>query len=151
MTANAQSSPFRGDGNGDVNRTRRKPMGAQDSKMTILLVEDDAALARGLERHLRRAGFVVTAVGRGVDALAVEGADVGVFDIDLPDISGVDVARRLLESARIGRAIFFTATDDAFSLQEARALGLVIDKSEGVEKLLAALHRHQQQHAKDKS
>ena len=121
-------------------------MGERSTSKTILLVEDDAVMRRIVHRWLIREGFVVIAVGGGAAALEVAleadaPADAGVFDIDLPDINGVEVARRLLELGRVRRAVFFTGTIDETEQARARAHGRVVDKIDGVQALLAAL-RH---------
>ena len=59
--------------------------------MRILLVEDDASLAAGLQDALGREGFVVNHVTSGQQALAAvraETPDIMVLDLGLPDIEG---------------------------------------------------------------
>jgi CheY-like chemotaxis protein len=66
----------------------------------VLVVEDDARL-RGLVREaLEATGHRVTAVGTGSDALlrALEGGiDLVLLDLNLPDVDGIEVARRLAD------------------------------------------------------
>lgn len=114
-------------------------MGAHTPSIDILLIEDDGSVARAIERHLRRAGYAVTTALRGLEALSARPADIAVVDIDLPDIDGVTVAVELVRRFRVSRVVFFTATADGESRARARLLGPVIDKSEGIEALLAAL------------
>ena len=109
---------------------------------TILLVEDDTALRCIVERVLASHGFTVMAFACGGDALGAGAAELGVFDIDLPDIDGVQVAEQLLRRQRIGTALFFTATIDARVLARATALGSVIDNGDGVQALLAVIRQH---------
>lgn len=64
----------------------------------ILIVEDDLRLARMLEQELGRAGHTPTVVHSGGDALfrAEAGAfDLILLDLGLPDVDGLEVARRL--------------------------------------------------------
>ena len=64
----------------------------------VLVVEDDTAIAQPLVRALEREGYVVTHVDTGtaaVDAAAVEGIDLVVLDLGLPDIDGLDVCRAI--------------------------------------------------------
>jgi two-component system KDP operon response regulator KdpE len=60
----------------------------------VLVVDDDAGLARALAINLRAHGWDVTVAGTGAAALdAAAGArpDVVVLDLGLPDMSGLDV------------------------------------------------------------
>ena len=61
----------------------------------ILVVEDDDALAEGLLRHLRRAGFEVERVADGDEARAMSltGFDLAVLDLMLPGTYGLDVLK----------------------------------------------------------
>ncbi len=64
----------------------------------ILIVEDEAALARLVEWQLRAAGFESRAVATGQAALATaqeHWPDLVVLDLRLPDMSGYDVCRQL--------------------------------------------------------
>jgi DNA-binding response OmpR family regulator len=64
----------------------------------VLLVEDDASIREVATLGLEQAGFRVTASGDGREALVRfrQGAfDLVVLDVMLPDISGVEVARRV--------------------------------------------------------
>ncbi len=66
--------------------------------MRILLAEDDAVLADGLSRSLRRAGFAVdhASDGAATDAAAsAEAYDLLILDLGLPKLSGLEVLRRL--------------------------------------------------------
>jgi len=83
----------------------------------VLLVEDEPDVARLLGFHLEGAGWTVTRVERGLDALArarVEAPVVVVLDVMLPDMSGFDVCRRLraeAETAEVG-VLMLTARGD---------------------------------------
>jgi DNA-binding response OmpR family regulator len=66
--------------------------------MSILLVEDDAALAAGLRQALRAEGFAVNHVATGGDALhviATEVPEIVILDLGLPDMDGLSVLKRL--------------------------------------------------------
>ena len=69
--------------------------------MRLLLVEDDAKLARAAERGLRHEGYAVDVVGDGDAALlqcAVWDYDAIVLDVMLPGRDGFAVCRALRES-----------------------------------------------------
>src|SRR4051812_8062951 len=68
--------------------------------MRLLLVEDDAKLARAVERGLRHEGYAVDVVGDGDAALlqcAVWDYDAIVLDVMLPGRDGFAVCRALRE------------------------------------------------------
>jgi DNA-binding response OmpR family regulator len=67
-----------------------------DAPATLLLVDDDEAKRYVLATWLRRAGHIVTEAGTGQEALAtVAAADLVLLDVNLPDMSGFDVCRRI--------------------------------------------------------
>ncbi|HTI43070.1 MAG TPA: response regulator [Vicinamibacterales bacterium] len=65
----------------------------------VLIVEDDEPLRELYRQELVSAGFLVTAVADGVDALKRIDAglipDVVVLDLMLPQLNGLDVYREL--------------------------------------------------------
>ena len=80
----------------------------------LLLLEDDQAIAMGLEYSLRQEGFAVEVCARVAQALEVlqkGGIDLAILDLTLPDGSGYDVCR---QAKRLGNipVIFLTARDD---------------------------------------
>ena len=65
--------------------------------MSVLIVEDDASIAAQLVRGLTRGGYQVEHVMTGNDALARGKQDVVLLDLELPDLDGVQVCRKLRE------------------------------------------------------
>jgi DNA-binding response OmpR family regulator len=63
----------------------------------VLIVEDDASIAAQLVRGLTRGGYQVEHVMTGNDALARGKQDVVLLDLELPDLDGVQVCRKLRE------------------------------------------------------
>jgi DNA-binding response OmpR family regulator len=64
----------------------------------VLVVDDDAAILKALERALRLEGFAVSVADGGRAALvatAADAPDVIVLDVGLPDLNGRAVAARL--------------------------------------------------------
>lgn len=81
--------------------------------ITVLLVEDDPAISEPLARALGREGYEVRAHGTGRGALAeVDGADLVVLDLGLPDMDGLDVAREIRSSGRVVPILILTARTD---------------------------------------
>jgi two-component system CheB/CheR fusion protein len=67
----------------------------------LLLVEDNAAIAKMLQRTLEIKGFEVATASDGREALRIIHSllpDVAVIDIGLPDMDGYEVARQLREN-----------------------------------------------------
>jgi DNA-binding response OmpR family regulator len=65
---------------------------------TVLVVDDDRAIRAALERALRLEGFAVqTAEGgrRALELISQRRPSVVLLDVVMPDVSGVDVTRRL--------------------------------------------------------
>lgn len=65
--------------------------------MRVLLVEDDQALAQGVQLALRSQGFAVNHVGTGAAALSSirsGDCDAVVLDLGLPDMDGLDVLKQ---------------------------------------------------------
>ena len=90
------------------------PLSASITHQKILVVDDNAASLYSTVRILKSGGFEVIEATNGTDALARAEEDVGliVLDINLPDIDGLEVCRRL--RARSGTAylpiVHLTAT-----------------------------------------
>jgi CheY-like chemotaxis protein len=69
----------------------------------VLVVDDNATQRYILATWLGRAGFPVLQAATGAEALAVAGStdlDVVVLDVRLPDISGLEVSRRIKAGGR---------------------------------------------------
>ena len=79
----------------------------------VLLVEDEPAIADTLVYALGTECFEVVHALTGADALAAaerEIFDFAILDIGLPDMTGLDVCRRLRETSSIP-VLFLTARD----------------------------------------
>jgi DNA-binding response OmpR family regulator len=108
----------------------------------LLLVEDEAALSRALARLLRRRGYEVVMAGSAAAARAVSGTyTLGIFDIDLPDGDGVALARELLQSGVVARALFFSGTREPEQHRRAEKVATFVDKGDGFPQLIATIDR----------
>ena len=83
--------------------------------MHLLLVEDDPRLQRVLRRLLEDDRHVVEVAPDGEAAIelaeATDGIEAVILDVGLPDISGLDVARRLRKDGRELTILMLTARD----------------------------------------
>lgn len=70
----------------------------------VLLVDDDEAMRYSVARELKRAGYEVTEAGSGEEALermALQ-PELVLLDVRLPDISGLEVCRRIKANPAMG-------------------------------------------------
>jgi two-component system OmpR family response regulator len=82
--------------------------------MRLLVVEDDAKLARALERGLQREGYAVDLADTGDDALSqatTNDYDAVVLDVMLPGIDGFAVCKEMRSSERWAPVLMLTARD----------------------------------------
>jgi DNA-binding NarL/FixJ family response regulator len=101
----------------------------------------------GVARDLAEAGYEVTAVvGEGAQAVRVAAAarpDVVILDLQLPDLSGVEVIRGLMAGHPPVRVLMLSASgehQDVLDAVKAGASGYLL-KSAGREELIDAVHR----------
>jgi DNA-binding response OmpR family regulator len=81
---------------------------------SILLVEDEESLASLVVAYLEREGYRVDAVGSGGEALeAIESQKIRlvVLDLNLPDMDGLDVCKRMRIRSSVP-IVMLTARDD---------------------------------------
>ncbi|PRX12066.1 response regulator [Actinoplanes italicus] len=112
-----------------------------------MVVDDHPMWRDGVARDLTEAGYLVTAaVGEGAQALRVAAAaapQVVVLDLQLPDLSGVDVIRGLLAAVPGVRILMLSASgeqQDVLDAVKAGANGYLI-KSAGRDEFLEAVRR----------
>ena len=77
----------------------------------ILLAEDEEAMRAYLERALTKAGFEVTSVDRGTEAVPLlenERFDLLLSDIVMPEMDGIELAQRCSEVSPRTKVMFIT-------------------------------------------
>ena len=82
---------------------------------TILIVEDEYAVARGIEYALQQEGYSVTTARSGEEGLEFamqQAPDLVILDVRLPGMDGFDVLRRLRASGSKAPVLVLTARDD---------------------------------------
>jgi two-component system, OmpR family, response regulator len=86
--------------------------------MRVLLIEDEAAIVRYLERGLREEGHQVESAATGEDGIelaASEDVDLVIIDIGLPGLDGHQVLATIRDRKPTLPAIMLTARDDVSS------------------------------------
>lgn len=113
----------------------------------VMVVDDHPIWRDAVARDLADAGYEITAaVGEGGQAIRVAPAaqpDVVVLDLQLPDLPGVEVVRRLIAVDPGVRVLMLSASgeqQDVLDAVKAGALGYVV-KSAGRAELLDAVAR----------
>jgi DNA-binding response OmpR family regulator len=85
---------------------------------TVLVVEDEPAIADAIVRRLRSEGFDARSVGDGrqaVDLCRLSKPDLVVLDLMLPGLDGLEVCRRIQADRRVP-VVMLTARDDETDL-----------------------------------
>jgi len=91
--------------------------GYRGGMATIVLVEDDPTIAEPLTRALAREGYTVEAYATGIGGVeASERADLIILDLGLPDIDGIEVARRVRDKGLTVPILMLTARVDEVDL-----------------------------------
>ena len=112
--------------------------------MRILVVDDDLAVCRSIDRALRLEGYEVVTVATGhgaLEAMAQSSPDALVLDLQLPDLDGLAVCRRIREAGDDTPILMLTARhgiDDRVQGLDAGADDYLV-KPFALEELLARL------------
>lgn len=95
-----------------------------DLPAAVLVVDDDEAKRYVLATWLRRAGHAVTEAATGHEALArAASAEVVLLDVNLPDMSGFEVCRRIKDDPATAAIPVIQVSATAVEVAD-RALGL---------------------------
>ena len=122
---------------------------ADDSRITVLVVDDDKAFCQALAGALRRRGLAVVVAHNYDDALAEAEAwspDRAVVDLRMPGRSGLELVAALRRSDPHMGIVVLTGYGSIATAVEAVRLGAVqyLSKPVGIDELLAAFERAQQ-------
>lgn len=112
---------------------------SNEGAVTIVMIEDDEGHARLIEKNIRRAGvnnqiIPFTSGGPAIDYLmkvgdgdtgSQGGAHLVLLDLNLPDMSGTDILRKVKEHPGLKRmpVVVLTTTDDKNEIQRCYDLG----------------------------
>lgn len=117
------------------------------ARTTVLLVDDHAVVREGYRRLLERRGSI-TVVGEAADAAQActlfrkLTPDVVVMDIALPDVSGLEAARRILDRNSAARILMFSMYEDLIYATRALQAGAkgYVTKVSAPQVLVEAVH-----------
>jgi DNA-binding response OmpR family regulator len=87
---------------------------AAGKTQTVLVVEDEASIASFVSLYLKNAGYTVRTASTGGEALTMSAAEqpaLIILDLNLPDMDGIEVCRRIRKSADIP-ILMLTARDE---------------------------------------
>ncbi len=109
------------------------------SQATIIMIEDDDGHARLIERNIRRSGVNNEIVpftngtaamnylfGKNGDGQVQRGqALLILLDLNLPDMTGIDILRQIKQSKLLKAApvVVLTTTDDSYEIKRCYELG----------------------------
>jgi len=99
------------------------------AEQRALVIDDNVGLAETVGEILSDRGFVVEVASTGIEALVAwrrRPAQLLVVDVDLPDIGGLKLARRLLLRARACRLVVMSARAPEQILPLCEQLGAVL-------------------------
>ena len=129
------------------------------SPVTIIMIEDDEGHARLIERNIRRSGVnnEIIPFSNGTAALKYlfggDGSGLGhkgqalliLLDLNLPDMTGIDILRQLKENKYLKSApvVVLTTTDDSQEIKRCYELGcnVYITKPVNYERFATAIRQ----------
>jgi PAS domain S-box-containing protein len=110
-------------------RAEERPSSLPTGHEQILLVDDEEPVVRMAESALARLGYVVTGVTNSARALEVFRADPKRFDLmiadqTMPDLTGIALARNMMEVRKDFPVVLMTGHCDAVTPETAREAGI---------------------------
>ena len=108
-----------------------------ENSVNIIMIEDDEGHARLIEKNIRRAGIAnhirhfvdgTTALDflfNHADGPARNGPALILLDLNLPDMSGIDILGKIKADAKLKRTpvVVLTTTDDKLEIQRCYDIG----------------------------
>ena len=96
---------------------------------TVLIVEDDELVLDAMTRMLVREGYLVLTAASGHDAISLmhtplQPINVVVLDVNLPDVSGLDLCARIRELHPAMPVVACTGSTDPLDVAELLRMGV---------------------------
>jgi DNA-binding NtrC family response regulator len=118
-----------------------------DQKVSVLIVDDDAAIRKTLSMILEKEGYLVETVAngkQGIEATKKRFFNVALIDVRLPDVDGTELLERLTETEpRMIKIIVtgYASLQNAVAAVNKGADGYVL-KPFDADELLAMIEKH---------
>jgi DNA-binding response OmpR family regulator len=97
--------------------------------MRILVIEDEQDLASAIKKGLEMEGFAVDIVfdgGEGCQLAEIHTYDIIILDLNLPDMSGLDVLQHIRHLSKQIRVLILTAFSDTPSRVKVQYNGIYL-------------------------
>lgn len=95
--------------------------------MRVLIIDDHKLFAEAITPTLEESGIevleAVTSGREGIEAARIHKPDIALVDMNLPDSSGLEVGRKILEEGFETKLIAVTSLDDPEIVKEAMKIG----------------------------
>lgn len=101
-------------------------MTGENDMTHILIVDDSSFMRKSLNQLLTKHGFVVTEAGNGFEAILhyrKHSPDLVLLDIHMPEITGVEVLKRLMVINPDAKVIMCSALATQFLIDECLQIG----------------------------
>ena len=131
----------------------------RQSRAIIAIVDDDPSVRKGLERLIRSVGWKTETFASAQEFLARPGTEAPsclVLDLQLPDVSGLDLQKRMAEAGWETPIVFLTGHGDIPASVQAMKAGAIefltkpVDEQDLLKAIQEAVERDRrtrQQHA----
>ena len=99
--------------------------------LSVLVADDDWPILRALNARLTHAGFRVSTVSDGLNAVVSAmdtQPDIAVLDINMPGLDGFSVAERIVEDNPECQILFLSANKSQEVRHKASSVGLFVEK-----------------------
>lgn len=86
--------------------------------MRVLIVDDEPQIGRIFGLKLKLAGYDVvstTSGAKGIELVRAQNFDIMLLDVQMPDVSGIEVFEKVRTFSRVP-VIFFSARADGFEI-----------------------------------
>jgi DNA-binding NarL/FixJ family response regulator len=125
---------------------KRRTVEDERRRPRVMLVDDHRAILTAVGRLLGATCDIVDQIDQGVLAVAAAARvkpDLVVLDVSMPDVSGLDLCRQLLDAVPTTRIVILTGLNDGDIEQEAYARGAsaFVTKVNMGERLVATVQR----------